>query len=589
MAGLALVATASLAGRANQPWAEAALFGGFLLLMVPIALRLVAESPTRAERAALVCLLGLALFVMKLLRGPLGVSDYDEFLHWRTAQDIVSSGTLFSPNSLLGVSPYYPGLELVTTALSQMAGIPIFEAGVITLAAARLTFMLALFFFFEVASGDARVAGLAALIYMLNPKFLYFDSQFAYESLALPFAALVLYLLARRGHSGPSRWLGLTVIIMVTLPAVVVTHHVTSMMLAAFLVLWALVALIMRRRDRHQPKPGRIALFEIALIAGWTLTVATATISYLGPAITSTLTELIRLIGGQLEPRELFVARSGAVAPLWERLVGSGSAAVIIAFLPLGLLVVWSRFRNSSVMVALALVAAAYPASLLARFTSVGAEVATRTPEFLFLGIGAVVALGLARFSYRGRFKRPVQLGLVALFVAVIGVGSVIVGVPTWVRLPGPYLVSADFRSIEPQGISAATWAYDILGPGNRIAADRINRILMATYGHQTVVTSYETGFPIRRLYLEPEIGPAHRRIIAEGRVKYLLVDRRMTTAPPAVGVYIDRGEEAFISHDTALDPEFLDKFDRLAGVHRIFDSGDIQIYDISALAAPAP
>jgi hypothetical protein len=589
MGGLALVAAANLAGRAGQPWAEAVLFAGFLVLIVPITLRLVAESPGRAERAGLVCILGLSLFIMKLLRSPLGVADYDEFLHWRTAQDIIASGTIFSPNSLLGVSPYYPGLEVLTTALSQMAGIPIFVAGVITLAAARLVFVLALFYFFEVASGEARIAGLASLIYMLNPKFLYFDSQFAYESLALPLAALVLYLLARRGHSGPTRWFGLTTIILVTLPAVVVTHHVTSMVLAAFLVMWAFVALILRRRDHHQPKPGRIAFVEIAIIAAWTLTVATATIGYLGPAITSTVTEVLRLIGGELEPRELFVSRSGAVSPLWERIFGSGSAAALIAFLPLGLLVVWTRYRKSSVMVALGLVAAAYPASLLARFTSVGAEVATRTPEFLFLGIGAVVALGLARFSYHGRIKRPVQLGLVALFVALVGVGSVIVGVPTWARLPGPYLISADFRSIEVQGISAATWARDVLGPGNNMAADRINRILMATYGQQTMVTTYETGFPLRRLYLEPEIGPAHRRIIAEGHIKYLLVDRRMTRGLPAVGIYIDRGEEALISHDTPLDPEFLDKFDRLAGVHRIFDSGDIQIYDISALAAAGP
>lgn len=584
VAGLALVALANVAGRANEPWAQAAFFGGLLVLVVPIALRLVAEEPDRAERAALVCLLGLALFATKFLRDPLSVGDYDEFLHWRTAQDIASSGAIFAPNSLLGVSPYYPGLELVTTALSQMSGIPIFDAGVIILAAARLTFVLALFLFFEVVSGEARIAGLASLVYMLNPKFLYFDSQFAYESLALPLAGFILYLLARRGRSGPSRWLGLTVIILVTLPAVVVTHHVTSAMLVGFLVLWGLVAIVLRRRDHHQPKPGRIALLGIAMIAGWTMTVATATIGYLGPAITSTLNEVLNLIGGELAPRELFVARTGEIAPLWERLLGSGSAAALIAFLPLGFLVIWSRFRSKAAMVALALVAAAYPASLFARFTDVGAEVATRTPEFLYLGIAVVVAVGLARLSYRGR-RRPLQLALLVLFVVAESIGGVIVGIAPWARLHGPYLVSADFRSIEPEGISVARWAYDVLGPGNNMAADRVNRILMATYGRQELITSYETGVPIRRLYLEPDIGPAQRRIIAEGNIKYLLIDRRMTTAPPVVGVYIDRGEEAFFSHDTALDPELLDKWDRQAGVHRLFDSGNIQIYDISALA----
>ena len=243
--------------------------------------------------------LGLALFACKVLRDPLRVGAYDEFLHVRTAEDMILNGTIFSPNTLLGVSPYYPGLELVTTALSDASGIPLFDASMIVLAAARLVFVLALFLFFEMASGSARVAGIASLIYMLNPKFLYFNAQFSYETLALPLAAFVLFLLSRRGHSGSSRWLGLSVILILSLWAVVTTHHVTSAMLAGFLVLWGIVAVIIGRRDHVHPKPGRIAIFLIISIASWTLLVATATIGYLGPAITSTFTEMVRLVGGE--------------------------------------------------------------------------------------------------------------------------------------------------------------------------------------------------------------------------------------------------------------------------------------------------
>src|SRR5205085_2036248 len=184
-----------------------------------------------------------------------------------TAQDIVNTGQLFSPNSLLVVSPYYPGLELVTTALSNIGNIPVFEAGLITLAAARLVFVLSLFFFFSMVSGSTRVAGIACLVYMTNPKFLYFDSQFAYESLALPLAALVLYVVARRGHSSRARWLGLTLIGVLGVAAVVTTHHVTSAMLIAFLVLWALSGYILRRRDRSTP--GRMAALTAFLPIGW--------------------------------------------------------------------------------------------------------------------------------------------------------------------------------------------------------------------------------------------------------------------------------------------------------------------------------
>ncbi|HYI21484.1 MAG TPA: hypothetical protein VEX62_02505, partial [Candidatus Limnocylindrales bacterium] len=425
-------------------------------------------------------------------------------------------------------------------------------------------------------------AGIACLVYMTNPKFLYFNAQFSYESLALPLAALVLYLIARRGHSGPARWLGLTVIALVTLPAIVTTHHVTSVMLTAFLVLWAVVGFVIRRRDRS--KPGRMALVTMVLISGWTLLVATATIGYLAPALTSTLAELFRLIGGEMDARELFVSRTGEVAPLWERLIGAASAGITLLLLPLGLIVVWARYRSTPAVVALAVAACAFPLTLIARFTSVGSDVASRTPEFLFLGIGLVVALALARLSFTGRRGR-LQTVAAGSVITIMLIGGVIVGLPGWARLPGPYLVSADGRSVEAEGIGAALWARDTLGPGNVVVADRVNRILMSTYGEQELVTTYETRLPVRRLYLAEEIGAAQRQIVRQGEILYLVVDRRLSTGLPVVGHYFDRGEREILGPGRdPLDPQILAKFDLEPEVSRIFDSGNIQIYDVEAL-----
>ena len=239
--GLLAVGIGNRAAQSGAWWAEIFFYGGLLLLALPIGIRLLLPDASGTERVSLVALLAVGLFLCKFVHDPAQFGAYDEFLHWRTAQDIAVTGQVFTPNTLLGVSPYYPGLELATTALSNVAGIPIFMSGIIVLVAARLVFLVSLFFFFAMISGNTRVAGIACLVYMTNPKFLYFNAQFSYESLALPLAALVLYLLARRGRSGPARWLGLSVIALVTLPAMVTTHHVTSLMFAGFLVLWALV------------------------------------------------------------------------------------------------------------------------------------------------------------------------------------------------------------------------------------------------------------------------------------------------------------------------------------------------------------
>ena len=117
--------------------------------------------------------------------------------------------------------------------------------------------------------------------------------------------------------------------------------------------------------------------------------------------------------------------------------------------------------------------------------------------------------------------------------IAVMSLGGIIVGVAPWARLPGPYLVSADARSVEPEGIAAALWAREVLGRNNNLVADRVNRIIMSAYGQQNLITTYETGVPVRRLYLTNEIGPIHRQIIAAGDIKYLLADQRLTTGLP--------------------------------------------------------
>jgi hypothetical protein len=582
--GIFLMAAANRAGQEGVWWADPLFFIALLVMSLPIGLRLLSTGAHGTERVSLVALLAVALYLCKFLRNPVRFGGFDEFLHVRTAQDILANGTVFDPNTLLPIGPFYPGLELVTSALSSVGDIPIHGAGVLLLAVARLVFLLSFFFFFAMATNSARVAGIASFIYMVNPQFLYFDSQFAYESLALPLAAFVLYLLARRAHSSVARWMGLTVILLITLPAVVITHHVTSFLLAGFLLLWATIGVVMRRRDRA--RPGTVAVVTVLLVLAWAVFIAPTVIEYLAPMIESAGGQVFQLLLGQLDPRQLFVAPSGDAAPAWERLIGSASVGVTLLLLPLGLLTLWIHHRWNPVALALAMIALLYPASLVARLTPIGADVASRMPEFLYIGVGVVVALALARFSYRG-VVGGLRLAAVGSALAVLVVGGVLVGMPGWERLPGPYLVSADARSIESEGLAAAAWSKDVLGPDNRFVADRVNRILLATYGRQTIITSYASGVAVNRLYFSRELGDVEREIVQAGQVKYLLADQRLTTDLPTVGHYFDRGEESLVGqHVSPLDPELLDKFDHMPGVSRIFDSGNIRIYDISGIAA---
>src|SRR5438552_4512474 len=190
-------------------WAHPLFWTGLLLMFIPTAARVVSAKPTRQERIGLLTILGIGLYLVKFLQSPVAFILMDESAHWRTLTNILGSGHLFGHNALLPVSPFYPGLEGVTSALASVSGLSPFAAARLLIGVARVIIVVALYLLYERVSGSARVAGIATLLYMGNPGFLFFDTQFAYESLALPLASLVLFALARRARSYRASHMGL--------------------------------------------------------------------------------------------------------------------------------------------------------------------------------------------------------------------------------------------------------------------------------------------------------------------------------------------------------------------------------------------
>jgi len=579
--GLLILACANTAARHGAAWPWNGFWVGLLLIFVPIAARLLSSSANRQERLGLAALLGVGLFLVKVLQYPTDFRYADELMHWRTADDILQMGRLHRPNPVLPVSPLFPGLENLTTAVASLSGLSIFAAGTIVLGVARLTLVLALFHLYESISGSARVAGLGVLLYAANPNFLFFGVQFAYESLALPLTTVALFALVRRDRRDGSM-LPSTVLACLALAAVVTTHHVTTYMAVLVLGLWALVDAIFRRWRA----PGRldpVGMLVILVVAGaaWLIFAANLVVGYLAPKISKSAEELLRFMAREESGRELFQAVGGELPPLWERLAGFGATGLTLLVLPPGLLVLWVRHRRTSAALALGCLALAYPGSLALRFTSTGAELANRATSFLFLALAFVLALTFAAAAQLRPFRGLGRAVLVG-WIAVIFVGGPIVGWARWARLPGPYLVSADARSIEAESLAAAHWARAVLGPNNRMAADRANRLLMLSYGRQFTTTSLSSGgINVGWVYFAREIRPKEREMLRKLRVDYLLVDQRLTQGLPQSGTYFERGEPNSKTHTQPMDPGMLAKFDHLDGVSRLYDSGNIQIYDV--------
>jgi hypothetical protein len=550
---------------------------GLLILFIPGVLRSLSVLPSRLERICSLCGLGLCFYAVEFMVSPFHFSSFDDFLHWRTADDILRSGHLFSPNAMLPVSPYYPGLEIVTNAVGTMTGLSTFYAGVVVIIAARFLMVLALFLLFERITASSRMAGIAVLVYMANPHFIFFDAIYNYETLALPLATFTLYLLVRYEITNKDHRLVICcawcMVIVLT-----ITHHMTDYTLTGLLLLWTMASFL-----RPASRAVRVHLTALTVFAA-SLAVAYAFLlpgnpvwSYLSGYFASALSELGHIVSGSSAARPLFVG-AAHTAPLWDSIAMTISVVLVTLSLPPGLYILWQQYRRNLPAVTLGIFSLVYPASQLFRFTAYGAEITDRAAAFLFLSIACLITMLIVRFW--PRWRRSVG-GIVCIAgaLSLILVGGVVVAVgPVYTDLPGSYLVSADMRSIEPEGIQAATWSLAYLGANNRIGTDRTNQMLMSTYGDQRVVTRLYDNVDIAPVFYAPRLGPDEVETLRYARVSYLVVDQRLSQSLPFVGSYFE--------NDTPAQPiskEALLKFNTVPQLDRIFDSGDIAMYSTGA------
>lgn len=600
--GLLILAVADTAARNGHPSAEPLFWIGFLLLFVPAALRVLSLDASRTERIGTVLIVGLGLFFMKMLHSPTAFTFFDEFSHYRTVDDILQSNRLFRENPLAVISPLYPGLQIATAAVVDLTGLDIFPAAGVILIATRFVLVLALFHLSESIGMTSREASIAVLLYAANPNFVYFGAEYMYESIALPLMVMILYAVARREHVAPGDRLGWTVTALVGVVALVVTHHLTAFGLALFLGGWTIIrGLVYFRRPNTLPGLAWVTGVVLSCVVGWLALVARETVGYLGSVFDEAAKSIVELVAQEETAKQPFQSSTGAVAPVWERLTGFGSVGLILLVLPFGLWHVWHRGgdqRYRALILFFALVAASYPVTLALRLTQAGTETSSRASEFLFMAIAFVFAMTIGerwiqpRGQWTPRRRRPLlhavsPLAVTAGIVVLIA-GGVIVGWAPYARMPGPYLVGADPRSVEPEGIAAAQWFEATIAPDNRVLADRTNRQLIGSIGRQTPQVRAAGSAHVSELVFATSFGASERAIIRSKGLRYVVTDRRLSMSRPFIGIYFELSEPNAYSHEVPISPKALGKFDGIVGVSRVFDSGNLVVYDVRALLPPS-
>jgi hypothetical protein len=274
--------------------------------------------------------------------------------------------------------------------------------------------------------------------------------------------------------------------------------------------------------------------------------------------------------------------------PLDERLAVIGALGILAGLVVLGGRRLWAeRHAERWTLPLLGGALMIFVVSAMRVAVSDGAELSGRASTYVYIPVALVAAITVRDIRRRGTGRHDAGHRRLALLdgaapvmaAAVIVAGGIASGwPPVWDRLPGPYLVSGFERSVDPQGVAAAEWALGALGPGHRWAEDLTANSLLAAIGDQDTVRAGGV------LFDGKGADAAARSLVKHEDIRFLAVDLRDSMQLPASGSYFpaDPNAERYRSPLPRAD---LTAPGHVAGVSRIYDSGDISLYDLRGSA----
>jgi hypothetical protein len=573
--GLLLCSLANVLSRETLEPSQLIYWLGILLIAVPIFLRLTSNEPSYRERFGLVLLLGLALYGVKIVHDAPLFTLSDEYIHAFNVHQIERYDHLYHFNPAIPTSPYYPGLEGATSALTMLTGASTYLCGTILIGAARLVQMVALFFLFARLSGSARGAGIGVAVYTGTSNFLFWGAQFSYESLSLPLVCVVLMAFVEREEGPPRLRSAWAVPMVLGILAITITHHLSSYALA---VIFVALAVLYRVMKVEKPNPWPFAALAVGSALAWLLIAARSTTGYLFPVLESAVKAIFKTAFGDTEPRQLFGAPSDtaeAVAgtPLGARALALLAIAVLGIVALIGLRQVWRRERDKPLALIFCAFTVAFFAALMLRFAPAAWETGNRAGGYFFIGLSFVAIYGIAELLRRGPGSMRRRL-LMTGALAVVLVGGAISGWSWDLQLARPVKASADGGEISSEPLALAEFASKRLD-GSRFAAPEADARVLLTPGGQIAFGGQ--GPDVEDIVDEPQLRDWQLPLLESHHLPFLVADRRQISEDTLRGQYMTVPGQ----YGTELREQgVVHKFSRIP-VGRVWHSGRIVLFNL--------
>ena len=165
--------------------------------------------------------------------------------------------------------------------------------------------------------------------------------------------------------------------------------------------------------------------------------------------------------------------------------------------------------------------------------------------------------------------------------VTLVFIGDVTIATASYQLLPESSHPQGYPWSVQSDVISASHWAREHLGINQRFGANANDSLALASYGEQNTVM----GNSVWPIFFAGVINETVVHSIKAARVRYLLVDWRMTKGVPATpGYYFSPQEPGAGEYKQAFPTAALRKFASAPCIHLVYDSGPLQIFDVSRI-----
>jgi hypothetical protein len=574
--GTLLIAVGFAGSRAHDSWAAWPFWIGWILSTLLLGLAITSPMLSTRGRVAVVLIEAAQQSFVRWMYSPLSFTFPDELSHWRTAADILKFHHLYHENPRLHVSPVFPGLEEVATSLVSLTHISLFAAGTIVVATSHIALSAAAFYLFRRVSGSARIAGIAAFAFAMNPLHAGFDSMFIYQAPALLLGMVALETALDEHAPRTGRGWAQVALALICVAGMIVTHHLTA---AVFIVALAVVGVLMAILGGFGPTAKRLlvlALAGVLMATVWVIAEAGGALSYLGTPLGSTISGVIHF--GSNAGTVALPASSQGNSGDWLTILATIVTAILVA---VGFWILWRRPWGGSGRTVLARIFAllgfAYYGVLLVRqLAADGAELSGRLLVFAALftsvSVGYALVSGLPMRESLRRHGRPAAVGA----LLVIFLGAKMSGWPApWEQLPGSFHVTAFESGIDRANTEAVKWFGANIGPGHKVVCDASTCALAAAYAEADPIPNEG------ELYYSPTMTSELLKTIHERGLEYLIVDDRLSQEKPISGHFFHSNTDEAGIEDEAVPAAGLAKFRDVPGIMQIYDNGSIQIYDL--------